>query len=87
MVFLASPFGLIIFTGAILYFAWYYLFKMHDRMSWAERNLKRVSYNRQVAMEAAEDRKITVGLDTFFPEDEEEQYFEEAEYTDSTKMP
>lgn len=82
MVFLSSPFGLIIFSGAILYFAWYYLFKMHDRMSWAERNRKRVSYHRQVAMEAAEERQNYGGLDTFFPNDEEE-VFEDNEYNDS----
>lgn len=83
MVLLSSPFGLIIFSGAIIYFAWYYLFKMHDRMSWAERNRKRVSYNRQVAIEAAEDRQNYGGLDTFFPEDEEEQYFADTEHNDS----
>jgi hypothetical protein len=77
MVFLSSPFGLIIFSGAIIYFAWYYLFQMHDRMSWAERNQKRISYHRQVAMEAAENRKNYGGLATFFPEDEEEEFYDD----------
>lgn len=77
MVFLSSPFGLIIFSGAIIYFAWYYLFNMHDRLSWAERNQKRISYHRQVAMENAEKRKNYGGLATFFPEDEEEEFYED----------
>lgn len=77
MVFLSSPFGLIIFSGAILYFAWYYLFNMHDRMSWAERNQKRISYHRQVAMETAENRKNYGGLSTFFPEDDEAELRED----------
>lgn len=83
MVFLASPFGLIVLTGAMLYFAWYYLFMMHDRMSWAERNLKRVSYHRQVALEAAEDRKNYANLDEFFPEDEDNLLLSEDEARDN----
>lgn len=72
-VFLASPFGLILFTGAALYFAWYYLFKMHDRLSWAERSLKRVSYNRRIALERAEERKQYGGLEIFFDNIYEDQ--------------
>lgn len=75
MVFLASPFGLVLFVAASAYFAWYYLFKMHDRMSWAERSLKRVSYNRQVASEMAEDRKNYGGLEMFFTVEEEDTEF------------
>jgi hypothetical protein len=70
MVFLASPFGLVLLVGASIYFAWYYLFKMHDRLSWAERNEKRVSYNRRVAIEVAENRQRYGGLDVFFPAEE-----------------
>jgi signal peptidase I len=79
VVFLSSPFGLILFTGAAIYFAWYYLFKMHDRLSWAERNVKRVSYNRQVALEVAQERQKYGGLEVFFPE---EEYLTDDDYTD-----
>lgn len=81
VVFLSSPFGLILFAAASIYFAWFYLFKMHDRLSWAERNLKRVSYHRRVALEAAEDRLKYDGLDAFFPEDED--FTEFADYDES----
>lgn len=60
--FLSSPFGLVILSAASLYFAWYYLFKMHDRVSWAERSAKRTSYARQVARERAATRKIYGGV-------------------------
>jgi hypothetical protein len=79
MVFLASPFGLILFTAASIYFAWYYLFKMHDRLSWAERSLKRVSYNRQVALEVAEERKNYGGLDMFFTVEEDTDFNEDSD--------
>lgn len=81
--FLASPFGLIIFTGAALYFAWYYIFKLHDRMSWNERNQRRLSYNRKVALEISEKRHTYGSLEMFFndedtvPEDSNESHHDE----------
>lgn len=68
-VFFASPFGLILTSAAALYFAWYYIYKMHDRMSWAERNRKVASYNQRVAQEKEEERQEYGGLDLFFPEE------------------
>lgn len=67
--FFASPFGLILMSGAAIYFAWYYLYKMHDRMSWAERNVKVASYNQRVAEEKEEERQESVGLSIFFSEE------------------
>lgn len=84
VVFLSSPFGLILFAAASIYFAWFYLFKMHDRLSWSERNLKRVSYHRRVALEAAEDRIKYGGLDVFFPNEEEEEFTESINYDDES---
>lgn len=68
--FLTSPFGLILFGAAALYFAWYFLFKMHDRLTWAERSTKIATYNERVAREKAEERKQYGGLADIFPEHE-----------------
>lgn len=89
VVFLASPFGLILLTGAAFYFAWYYLYKMHDRLSWAERNSKRVSYYHQVAAEVAREKQQYGGLDVFFPEETEEtpEYDENPDYDSEYELP
>lgn len=81
-VFLSSPFGLILFAGASLFFSWYYLFKMHDRMTWAERSKKFLTYKRRVSEEHAEERKRFDRLDTFFQTEEPLEPFDDTEAID-----
>lgn len=74
-VFLSSPFGLVLLVGAALVFAWYFLFKMHDRMTWVERSKKFASYSRRAIEEKLEQRKRYVAYRDFFTEESEDALY------------
>lgn len=61
--FLSTPVGLVLLSLASLYFGWYYLFKMHDRIPWIERLKGLASYRKQVAEEQEEEKMRYGGID------------------------